>query len=72
MELEEESVLLDIPFSSQFVSGSGFGMSSGNSVGKQFSLLNSPASSNYIGAREEARDLALALARACSLISARS
>jgi len=26
----------------------------------------------YIGAREEARDLALALARACSLTSARS
>jgi len=28
--------------------------------------------SNHIGARDEARDLALALARACSLISARS
>jgi len=37
-----------------------------------FQAKSFSASSIYIGARDEARDLALALARACSLTSARS
>jgi len=35
-------------------------------------VLNGLASSIYMGARDEARDLALTLARACSPTSARS